>query len=138
MGSLNSAADIASWLRQELLASPPDVVVMTRVIARETDRWRQAHLGGESVSSLVSEPACTGDPRWDALLEGVVAYRCWQLGLPRPDWTRRTYLEEGWNPYDDSSAINVALPWALLDTLETPAPILDKGVTYSWRNLALV
>ncbi|MDR0783746.1 MAG: hypothetical protein LBE83_08335 [Propionibacteriaceae bacterium] len=138
MKALNSAADIAGWIREELTATPADVGVMTRVIARETDRWRAAHQAGEPVTALIAEPARTGDQRWDALLEGVVAYRCNQLGVPRPAWTNQTRLTVGWNPYEDHPSITMSPGWALLDTLETPAPILDKGVTFSYRNMELL
>ena len=136
--SLNSAADIARWLQQELSSAIPDVVIMTRVIARETDRWIQAGLRGDQAAYLVEEPATTGNQHWDALLEGVVAYRCDRLEVRRPSWTRRTFLEVGWNPYDDTSSIRLSPKWALLDTLETPSPILEKGVTYSYRNMELL
>jgi len=135
---LNGAAAIADWLRGELAGERPDVVFMLRVIARETDRWLHAGLTREEVATLLGEPGTTGNKKWDALLEGVVAYRCSKLGVPRPSWTRRTSLDVGWNPYDDSTSMTVSPAWALLDTLETPAPILDKGVTYSYRNMELV
>ena len=96
--TLNSAADLGNWLHDELQATPPDVNHMLRVIARETDRW---FLSGENramVPQLVEEPISTGDPRWDALLEGVVAYRMHIAGMKPPEWTRRTKLEIGWNP----------------------------------------
>jgi len=78
---------------------------MARVIARETDRWLRPELPRPDAGGLVTEPATTGNPHWDALLEGVVAYRCDALGIPRPSWTRRTYLDVGWNPYDDSTRL---------------------------------
>ena len=137
MDGLNSAASLAAWVRQELGTNHPDPVMITRVIARETDRWLDAHRAGLPVRELVTEPARTGDARWDALLEGVVAYRCGAMGIARPAWTRDTRLDVGWNPFDDSTAMMVSPAWALLDTLETPAPILDKGVTWSYRNMEL-
>ena len=134
---LNRATALANWLAEELARDRADVVFMVRVLARETDRWLRAGLTNEEAVSLVEEPATTGDSRWDALVEGVVAHRCDQLGIPRPSWTGRTRLDIGWNPYDDATSMTTSPEWALLDTLETPAPILDKGVTFSYRNMEL-
>jgi len=132
--ALNSPRDLAQWLADELSHEPPDVRFMVRVLARETDRWLTSELAPDDLATLVATSASTGDQRWDALLEGLTAYRCSQLGMPRPEWTNKTSLAAGWNPYDDTDN-PPDVNWAMLDTLETPVFILEKGVTFSRRNL---
>ena len=134
--TLNSAASLGEWLRRELEGTPPDVNHMLRVIARETDRWFLSKEAKASIPELTEQPVDTGDQRWNALLEGVVAYRMHIAGMSSPAWTRRTKLDVGWNPRDDSETPQ-SPQWALLDTFETPVEILEKGVTYSYRNMEL-
>ena len=135
--ALNSAADLGNWLREELTATRPDVNHMLRVIARETDRWFLHNLDADDIAALASEPVNTGNRKWDALVEGVVAYRLHIAGLRSPRWTRRTRLDEGWNPREDTDN-PPPLAWSLLDLLETPAELFDKGVNYSYRNMELL
>jgi hypothetical protein len=110
---------------------------MLRVVAHETGRWVANEQARAELPELIKQPACTGDRRWDALVEGVTAYRMNLAGLEPPQWTERTSLDEGWNPYDDSETPPPP-QWALLDTFDTPAELLAKGVTYSRRNMALL
>ncbi|MCL1906643.1 MAG: hypothetical protein FWG08_01795 [Propionibacteriaceae bacterium] len=130
---LMTAKQLGDWLRSELACDPVDVNFMLRTIAHESDQW----LKDSMLPGAVEEPASTGDQRWDALLEGVVAYRSHQKKLKQPQWTKRTSLEVGWNPRDDSETPQ-SVEYALMDTLDTPVEILDKGVTYSYRNMELL
>ncbi len=135
LGALNTAHSLGDWVRQELASEHPDAKHVLRVIARETDRWFNHGLSPDDIAGLASQPARTGSPRWDALIEGVVAYRCHIVGMAAPSWCQATRLDEGWDPYDTASA---SLGWRLLDMLETPAELLDKGVTLSYRSMDLL
>lgn len=135
LGTFNTARDLGEWVCQELASERPDEKHALRVIAREIDRWFHQDLSLDDVASLASEPARTGDSRWDALIEGVVAYRFHISGMAAPPWCQATRLDEGWDPYDTPSA---SLRWRLLDMLETPAELLDKGVTLSYRSMELL
>lgn len=133
--ALNTAHDLGAWVRQELVSEHSDAKHVLRVIAREIDRWFHNDLPPEDIASLASEPARTGDPRWDALIEGVVAFRFHIVGMAAPLWCRATRLDEGWDPY---ASANASPGWRLLDMLETPAELLDKGVTLSHRSMELL
>lgn len=109
---------------------------MLRVLARETDRWFIHSLRPDDIADLATRPARTGDPRWDALIEGMVAYRLHIAQIPAPDWCRATRLEDGWDPYGDTPGSDPQ--WRLLDMFETPAELLDKGVTLSYRAMELL
>lgn len=128
--ALNTAQDLGAWVRQELVSDHPDANHVLRVIARETDRWFHNDLSPREIAGLADEPARTGDRRWDALIEGVVAFRFHIAGMAAPQWCRATRLDEGWDPY-----ANAGFGWRLLDMLETPAELLDKGVTLSHRSM---
>jgi hypothetical protein len=66
----------------------------------------------------------------------MVAYRFNLAGLRPPAWTRRTQLAEGWDPLDETPT-PPAPEWSLLDMFETPAELLEKGITFSYRNMEL-
>ena len=129
---MNRAADIGAWVRAELTAKEPDTDFILRVIARETDRWFN---GSDFDPGLVEQPVATGSRQWDALIEGVVAYRMNLAGFKPPEWTYRTSLEVGWNPREPVNDSGIG--WAILDMFETPAELLEKGVTFSRRNMDL-
>ncbi|MEI6624447.1 MAG: hypothetical protein WCP28_21360 [Actinomycetes bacterium] len=131
--ALSSAHDLGNWVRKELASERPDAKHALRVIARETDRWFTHGLSPHDIAGLASEPARTGDVRWDALIEGVVAYRLHLAGMAAPPWCLTTRLDEGWDPYDTPS-----IGWRLLDMFETPAELLHKGVTLSHRSMELL
>jgi len=136
--ALNSAADLAEWLHEELAVVPPDVGFMLRVIVHETDRWLKNEETAAEMPELVAEvPPLTGSERWDAFLEGVVAFRMWEMSLPEPEWCDRTWLDELWNPYGETKLRitpkhDVAMAW------ETPPQILARGVIYSYRDMQMM
>lgn len=134
--ALNTAHELGEWVRQELATRDPDTKHVLRVLARETDRWFNHDLAATDIAALASHPAQTGDPRWDALIEGVVAYRFHLAEIPVPQWCTVTRLDEGWDPYGDSPTAD--LGWRLLDMFETPVELLDKGVTLSRRSMELL
>ena len=91
-------------------------------------------LPGEHLADLVREPASTGSPRWDALLQALVAWRC-QTAEPKinvPAWVDNVHLDEAWAPFGDSLRDN---GWYILSVLSTPAAFLHRGVVLDRRNL---
>ncbi|MGI9019049.1 MAG: hypothetical protein ACR2HR_18435 [Euzebya sp.] len=133
--ALNAAADLGDWVRIELASGTLDSNHVLRVLARETDRWFTHQLAPTDIAALAAEPARTGDARWDALIEGIVAYRFHIASMAAPDWCTATRLAEGWDPYDTPDA---DLGWRMLDMFETPAELLEKGVTLSHRAMSLL
>jgi len=130
---MNSAKQLVSWIKRELSAPQPDIKFICRALVTETSRWVKSESFGQD---LVTDPGSTGDLRLDALVEGITRYRLNAIGVKPPKWTLRTSLDEGWNPYDPPNT--KGLGWALLDTLETPVEILDKGITFSYRNFEIL
>lgn len=128
IAALNSATDLAYWTKIELQGQNDTNFIM-RTLAHETERWCAAQPTEAEFSKLTSFPARIGTPKWDAFLEGIVAYRANLLGFERPQWTTQTRLEVGWNPYNTLN---------LIDTFDTPAAFLEKGITYSRRNMDLL
>ena len=137
LDTANTPVDLAEWVAGELASPQPDINAIVRALAHETDRWLKVDFSSNSSARFFDEPASTGNTHWDALLEGLTAFRCDQLGVHRPAWTARTNLAVGWNPYDDSDN-PPDVQWAMLDTLETPVVMLEKGVTFSLRILELL
>lgn len=132
---LNTAHSLGEWVREELSSPVPSADHIVRVITRETDRWFKNGQTDEQVLALAQEPARTGDPKWDALIEGVVARRLNVHKLRRPEWTRKTHLEEGWAPRGD---LVRDVRWHIIDVFSTPVELLDKGVILPSSDLDLV
>jgi len=130
---------IGEWVRAELAKPGFDPIFAMRVIIKEiSELFRSSGLDAQLVIiEKISEPPQTGSPQWNAFLEGIVAYQCSMYGIRPPKWTKRTVLDVGWNPMDDSEFPS-RVDWALRDTFDTPAPILEKGITLSRRNLVVV
>lgn len=117
-----------------LLQEPTvDTVHITRVITQTLTAWLPASSHADvssGVESLAAEPPETGDPKWDALIEGAVAYLMHVHALTPPSWTRRTSLEEGgWAPNDIYSD-----EWHVINVLSTPVELLDKGIVFASEN----
>lgn len=136
-GSLNSAYEIGRWVNQELNTNKPDICHILRIVPTEIDRWFRNDDKLKFIPALTNKPVDSGYAKWDALIEGIVAYHMNLLKFERPDWTLRTSLPIGWNPYEDTD-FPPAVEWAFLDTLETPAELLDKGITFSQRNMEII
>jgi hypothetical protein len=132
---LNSACWLGEWVREELKSRAPNADHIVRVITRETDRWFKNDQTDIQILALAQEPARTGDPRWDALIEGIVARRFNVHKIKRPEWTRATHLEEGWAPRGD---LVRDVRWHILDVFSTPVELLDKGVILPRSDLDLV
>lgn len=91
---LNQAAEIGEWVRAQIASGEHTNDHTTRVITQETDRWFKNDLTPAQIEALCAAPADTGDPKWDALIEGVVSRRLHEAGMKTPEWTRRTSLTE--------------------------------------------
>lgn len=132
--ALNTAHDLAAWVRAELESEQPDTKHAIRVLTREIDRWFNNNLSDTQILDLAAEPAGTGDDHWTALIEGIVAHKLHCRGLKAPAWTKRTRLEVGgWDPYrvrDDG--------WFRINIFATPVELLDKGIVFPRQELELL
>lgn len=132
--ALNSAASLGTWLRRELRDGASNDH-LCRVITRETDRWFKNDLEAHEIEELVAAPAVVGDPHWDALLQGVVAWRLQAASVSVPEWATTARLDVAWAPYDATIRDD---GWYTISVLNTPAAILDRGVVFDRNNLELV
>lgn len=91
-------------------------------------------LPDEHLSDLVKEPASTGDQRWDALLQGLVAWRCKRANpkAPTPAWAKEVHLDEAWAPFGGSIRDD---GWYTLSILSTPVALLHRGIVLDRNNL---
>ena len=78
---------------------------------------------GDAAALIADEPPSTGDPRWDALIAGVVEDVAFRLGLHVPAWVRAPHrtLATWWFVTDFEGLHPVAF-------VETPAAIANHGV----------
>lgn len=131
--SLVSAADIGDWVRRELGTPQPDTVHISRVITQELGRWFDEETSPRELDAIAADPVDTGDPRWDALIEGIVSRGFHLRGQqPPPAWTKRTRLDVGWGP---NQHLSPGINRHLANALDTPVELLHKGVIFSRRNL---
>ncbi|MEF2976138.1 helix-turn-helix domain-containing protein [Subtercola sp. YIM 133946] len=89
------AADVAGDIRSAVKARRPDVAA--RSFIQLNDNLAAEH--NESRYGLgLTEPAPTGNKRWDAALAGLVAFRLREEGFPPPTWTTRDsrHLKKAW------------------------------------------
>jgi hypothetical protein len=91
-------------------------------------------LPDEGLAELVEKPARLGDSRWDALLQGLVAWRCGaaEPRVPVPAWAKETRLDEAWAPFGGSIRDD---GWYTLSVLSTPAALLHRGIVLDHRKL---
>lgn len=79
----------ADWSTADLL----------RVVRQMRSDLHLLHRGAEpdqQWKAFLAPPSTTGDPRWDAMLAGVVEDYALSTGLPVPAWTRGRTLPEFW------------------------------------------
>lgn len=129
---LNTAQNLGDWVGRELTCQEPDTVHITRVITHEICRWFNNGLTEDDMAVVASQPADTGSPQWNALIEGVVAHHFHARGMQSPAWTGRTKLDVGWAPNDH---LTPDLGWHILNVFSTPVELLDKGVIFARQNL---
>lgn len=91
-------------------------------------------LPDDGLADLVEEPARLGDLRWDALLQGLVAWRCRDAlpAVPVPAWATQVHLDVAWAPFGGSIRDDA---WYTLSVLSTPAALLHRGIVLDRRNL---
>jgi hypothetical protein len=132
---LRSAAVIGDWVAEEL-GSKNDGHFAVRYITNEVHRWFTKTNGTspERLLELTAEPPNTGDPRYDALIEGIVARMIAKNGwpVPIPGWTQRTVLETSWAPFGDVLRDDDCY---LLSFINTPAELKHKHIVFDRKNL---
>ena len=128
---LKSAREISRIVAQEM-DSHRDVHFAVRTITNEIHRWFASRASLDRVKELVSQEPDSGDERFDALIEGIVAvmFRAKKLTVPR--WTTRTKLASHWAPWGDIVRDD---EWYAQSVLFTPVELLDKGIVFDRKNL---
>lgn len=129
---LATAASLGDWVRHELAEPEPDSVHIARVITQELGRWFDAETSERELASVADQPVNTGDSRWDALVEGIVARGFHLRKQQPPAWTKRTRLDVGWAP---NQHLTPDINRHLINALDTPVELLHKGVIFSRENL---
>lgn len=129
---LVSTKQIGQLLRAELDQESPNPDFMARTVTNEIWRWNKLEVTDSELIDLCDVPPLSGDARWDAFVEGLVAREFNVRGLLRPDWTNVTRLNEAWAPYEDTVT---DAGWHVLSVLHTPVELLDRGVVFDVANL---
>lgn len=133
IASATTAASLGEWVIQQLkrldLTQLKDAEYLARGLIHSV-----LSLPNDNLPDLVSEPASTGSPRWDAFLQALVAWRCQtaEPKLPTPAWAKAVHLDEAWAPFGGSIRDD---GWYTLSVLSTPAPFLHRGIVLDRRNL---
>ena len=117
---------------QSELAGRGDIHFAVRNITNEISRWHSCGLSLEELRLLTESPPDSGDPRFDALIEGIVAHKFHGEGYSAPDWCQNTKLEETWAPFGD---VIIDDDWYLMGVLLTPVELLDKRIVFNRSNL---
>ncbi len=128
----SSSRSLGRWLKAELASDSPDLNFMPRVVTQELDRWLKLDLSDEELRTLAAQHPESGDERWDAFLEGLVARVFDIRKLERPAWVSRTRLTEVWAPYGHLVRHD---DWYAVEVLNTPTVLLHKGVVFGRKNL---
>lgn len=130
---LDTAASLGRDIVQRVLQLRPEDLrgsePLTRIIIHSL-----LGLPDNGLAELVREPVSLGDPRWDALLQGLVAWRC-QTANPKvrtPAWANEVHLDEAWAPFGGSIRDD---GWYVLSVLSTPAALLHRGIVLDRKNL---
>lgn len=100
-----------------------------RLVVEFVDRWSEV-APDQQVLLVDADPGSTGDPRWDALVGGIVEHLCWHAGRPAPSWVGQPsrFLLGRWWPVD--------LPTIRVASLaDTPASLERRGVMLSRSSL---
>lgn len=127
----STSAGLGAWIKRELASATPDLLFIPRVITQELSRWENLPLEDAELNILAADHPETGDPKWDALVEGLVARIFDTRYLTRPEWTERTILAEVFAPYGDL----VTNAWYAIDFLNTPTVLLHKHIVFARQNL---
>ncbi len=118
--TLQTVSETALQVRRCLDAAKQQEAL--RWVAQFVDEFDHASQADRS-GLVAAEPPSTGDPRWDALLAGVVEHLCFHHDLPTPEWTLRPsrFLERWWfvTPYRSLHASAF---------VSTPPALANRGV----------
>lgn len=82
---------LVDLLRSDLRsgASKGEMLRAVRQFVKNVDRLGPAGM-------IERDPGSTGDPRWDALVAGVVEHVAFAHGASVPEWARAVPLEQWW------------------------------------------
>lgn len=130
MGDRLTAERIGERVRMLRAASHPCFRTIAEFVSDETARWFESLISVDTLRRLTRVPPETGDPRWDAFIEGIAARRFHENGLPAPKWTERTTLIHNFDPMQDSGVHVVNLERYRLDQLNTPTELRDKRIVF--------
>ena len=122
-----TAEEIAADVRENLERG--DESPALRLLIDGVNRLPFAAQDG-SLGEALSEPATTGDPRWDLLLAASIRYRLHQMSETAPAWTAKEPLGTFWWPVKAGGAR------AVCDMANTPAELKRLGVFISRRDFA--
>jgi hypothetical protein len=128
--TLQTISETAAQIRR-CLAVPDDHEAL-RWVAQFVAEFRRAPLA-DRPGLVAGEPPPTGDPRWDAMLAGVVEQLCFDGGLAIPGWVMQPgrFLEQWWfvTPYRSLHPSAFA---------ETPVALANRGVFIHRQSLESV
>ena len=128
----NAVGDLGAWVRRELIEGSSDSGHIARVIVHEINQWFKNTT--DEFLPFEGHPN-TGSERWDALIEGLAARYFHVRKLEAPAWARCTRLDEAWSPYDETVTDN---SWHIVNVLNTPVELLDRGIVLSRTELVLI
>ena len=121
---LSTSWGLGQWVRQEM-TEEADEAFAVRVITNELDKWDKLKLTDQEIQAHANQGPDSGDPRFDALIEGLVARIFDIRGLKRPQWTSKTHLSDVWWPHADQYRTQNTMA---LVVLRTPVTLLDRGI----------
>lgn len=127
---ISTPTSLVHWLRTQ----PKNATNHTlRVFSSETSRWSK--LPAQTLQEMTKNPPpSTGIQRWDAFIEAITAKRLHDRGLTAPEWTRKTSLEENWNPYAEANPHTAPIQdfW---DMINTTPEFIEKAIIYPQQDL---
>lgn len=127
---INTPTSLALWLQTQPEAATNHTL---RVLSSETSRWERLPL--ETFQKIAHvEPPSTNSQHWDAFIEAITAKRLHNRGLSAPEWTRKTSLEENWNPYAEANPHTAPIQdfW---DMIHTTPEFIEKAIIYPQQDL---
>ena len=130
----SAVSDLGVWVRLELDEGSSDSGHIARVIVHEVDQWFKNASISDELLTFEGRPE-TGSDRWDALIEGLTARYFHVRKLEAPAWACCTRLDEAWSPYDETITDN---SWHIVNVLNTPVELLDRGIVLSRTELVLI
>lgn len=127
---INTPTTLARWLQTQPATATNHTL---RILSSETSKWEKLPL--ETFQEIThAEPPSTNSHRWDAFIEAITAKRLHDRGLSAPEWTRKTSLEENWNPYAEANPHTAPIQdfW---DMIHTTPEFIEKAIIYPQQDL---